>query len=66
MHDIVERARQRNIPYGWPELVDKLAFEIERLRTELDLERRRLASSEELRTGLVNLLHRKGAEAVRQ
>jgi hypothetical protein len=36
MNDIVERARVRNVPYGWPELADKLADEIERLRHALE------------------------------
>lgn len=30
--DIVERLRTRNTPFGWTELADKAADEIERLR----------------------------------
>lgn len=32
--DIVERLRLRNTPYGWLDLADKAADEIERLRIE--------------------------------
>jgi hypothetical protein len=35
MTDIVERLRNRNTPYGWLELADKAAEEIERLRAAL-------------------------------
>ncbi len=35
-NEIVERLRLRNVPYGWPELADKAAAEIEQLQAWLD------------------------------
>ncbi len=58
MSDIVDRAQK--------ELVTRAQkAEIERLKAELRLERQRLATSEELRTGLVGVLHSMEAEIER-
>jgi chromosome segregation ATPase len=47
------------------ELRETATQEIERLKGELDLERRRLATSEELRTGLVGEIERLQADCTR-